>query len=112
MLLTPLFVGALVEFLPKFSTSEVWQRLQDSSSNLEMKTQKPITVFSGVPTMYVRLLRGFNTMDTEAQKACSFAARNLRLMVSLSGRYLQLNGCVIVQFVSLVCNLMLSWSIS
>lgn len=62
--------------------------------------------------MYVRLLQGFNTMDTEAQKACSFAARNLRLMVSLSVRYLQLNGCVIVQFVSLVCNLMLSWSIS
>jgi malonyl-CoA/methylmalonyl-CoA synthetase len=84
MLLTPLFVGALVEFLPKFSTSEVWQCLRDSSSNLEMKTQKPITVFSGVPTMYVRLLQGFNTMDTEAQKACSFAARNLRLMVSLS----------------------------
>lgn len=81
MLLTPLFVGALVEFLPKFSTSEVWQCLRDSSSNLEMKTQKPITVFSGVPTMYVRLLQGFNTMDTEAQKACSFAARNLRLMM-------------------------------
>jgi len=36
---------------------------------------------SQVPTMYVRLLQGYDAMDADSQKACSYAARQLRLMV-------------------------------
>lgn len=31
--------------------------------------------------MYVRLLQGYDAMDADSQKACSYAARQLRLMV-------------------------------
>jgi hypothetical protein len=36
-----------------------------------------------VPTMYVRLLQGYDTMDAKLQKISSNAARQLRLMVHL-----------------------------
>lgn len=35
-----------------------------------------------VPTMYTRLLQGYDGMDPEQQSASSFAAKQLRLMVS------------------------------
>ena len=31
--------------------------------------------------MYVRLLQGYDAMDADSQKACSYAAKQLRLMV-------------------------------
>lgn len=34
-----------------------------------------------VPTMYTRLLQGYQTMDSDLQKACASAANQLRLMV-------------------------------
>ena len=46
-----------------------------------------IHLYMQVPTIYVRLLQGYDAMDAESQKACSCAARQLRLMV-LSVGYL------------------------
>lgn len=37
-----------------------------------------------VPTVYVRLLQGYDLMDVDHQKSCSMAASKLRLMVILS----------------------------
>jgi len=52
-LLCPHSVGAAVEFLPKFSPTGMWSRLRAGAAG----TAPPVTVFMGVPTMYVRLLQ-------------------------------------------------------
>lgn len=72
-LLCPLAVGACVEFSPKFSPAGLWARLRAGG----------VTVFMGVPTMYVRLLQTFDGMTTEGDRAASAAAASgLRLTVS------------------------------
>jgi hypothetical protein len=38
-----------------------------------------------VPTIYVRLLQGYDMLDEEDQKECSLAATKLRLMVNFHG---------------------------
>jgi len=70
-----------VDFMPKFSTRGVWQRWRESYASEGKKVEPNITVFSGVPTMYVRLLQGYDTMDAKLQKISSNAARQLRLMM-------------------------------
>ncbi|CAK9194397.1 unnamed protein product [Sphagnum jensenii] len=74
-------IGAQVDFMPKFSTRGVWQRWRESYASEGKKVEPNITVFSGVPTMYVRLLQGYDTMDAKLQKISSNAARQLRLMM-------------------------------
>jgi len=54
-----------------------------------------------VPTMYTRLLQGYDNMDPDQQSACSYAAKQLRLMVS-SSCSLKLSlqfGCISLNFV-------------
>ncbi|KAG6543188.1 hypothetical protein Mapa_015438 [Marchantia paleacea] len=80
-LLAPLYAGATIDLLPKFSTSGVWQRWRSSYPVSGEVAGSPITVFTGVPTIYVRLLQGYETMDAETQKASANAARQLRLMM-------------------------------
>jgi malonyl-CoA/methylmalonyl-CoA synthetase len=80
-LLAPLFAGASVEFMPKFSVSGIWKRWRESYPSEGDKAAHPITVFTGVPTMYVRLLQGYDNMDDNDKKACAYAARQLRLMM-------------------------------
>ncbi|OAE25403.1 hypothetical protein AXG93_4620s2180 [Marchantia polymorpha subsp. ruderalis] len=80
-LLAPLYAGATIDLLPKFSTSGVWQRWRSSYPVSGEVAATPITVFTGVPTIYVRLLQGYETMDAETQKASADAARQLRLMM-------------------------------
>ncbi|CAK9252124.1 unnamed protein product [Sphagnum jensenii] len=70
-----------VDFMPKFSTRGVWQRWRESYASEGKKVDPNITVFSGVPTMYVRLLQGYDTMDAKLQKISCNAARQLRLMM-------------------------------
>lgn len=81
ILLAPLFAGATIEFLPKFSTWDVWRRWQESYSHPDVPARDAVTVFSGVPTIYVRLLQGYDLMDIDHQKSCSLAASKLRLMM-------------------------------
>lgn len=80
-LLAPLYAGAVVDFIPKFSVREVWQRWIESYDSDGSKAEDAITVFTGVPTIYARLLQGYELMGTESQKAAASAARQLRLMM-------------------------------
>uniref|UniRef100_A0A0E0FTG9 4-coumarate--CoA ligase n=1 Tax=Oryza nivara TaxID=4536 RepID=A0A0E0FTG9_ORYNI len=66
-----------VEFMPKFSVRGIWQRWRESYPNNGSKNDEAITV----PTMYTRLLQGYDGMDPEQQSASSFAAKQLRLMM-------------------------------
>ncbi|CAL4973930.1 unnamed protein product [Urochloa decumbens] len=70
-----------VEFIPKFSVSGIWQRWRESYPKDASKSDEAITVFTGVPTMYTRLLQGYDNMDSDQQSASSYAAKQLRLMM-------------------------------
>ncbi|KOM27367.1 hypothetical protein LR48_Vigan406s017700 [Vigna angularis] len=70
-----------VEFLPKFSVRGVWQRWRESYPTDGSKADDAITVFTGVPTIYARLIQGYNAMDSELQRVSASAANNLRLMM-------------------------------
>ncbi|XP_073115243.1 probable CoA ligase CCL8 isoform X2 [Elaeis guineensis] len=80
-LLAPLYAGAVVEFMPKFSVRGVWQRWRESYPKDGSIVDGAITLFTGVPTMYARLLQGYETMDSDLQVASASAASKLRLMM-------------------------------
>ncbi|KAK3280102.1 hypothetical protein CYMTET_12043 [Cymbomonas tetramitiformis] len=71
--ITPLMYGAAIEFMPKFSPSQMWERVVQ---------QPPITVFMGVPTMYNFLLNAYSKMPPAKQQAGAAAMRALRLTIS------------------------------
>ncbi len=71
-LLCPLWVGATVEILPRFDADEVWRRFE----------RMRVTVFMGVPTMYVRLIRAWETASPERRKRLAERAGRLRLAIS------------------------------
>jgi malonyl-CoA/methylmalonyl-CoA synthetase len=77
-LLCPHAVGAAVEFVPKFSPSGLWARLRGGAEG----TAPPVTVFMGVPTMYVRLLQALESTEPAERAAAAAAAKALRLTVS------------------------------
>ncbi|KAI4324750.1 hypothetical protein MLD38_030207 [Melastoma candidum] len=79
-LLAPLYAGSSVEFMPKFSVSGIWRRWRESYQDGK-RASDAITVFTGVPTMYTRLIQGYEAMDQDLQAASASAARNLRLMM-------------------------------
>ncbi|KAG2722900.1 hypothetical protein I3760_02G148500 [Carya illinoinensis] len=80
-LLAPLYAGSTVEFMPKFSVRGIWQRWCESYPIKGTRADDAITVFTGVPTMYTRLIQGYEAMDPEVQAASASAARQLRLMM-------------------------------
>lgn len=80
-LLAPLYAGSTVEFMPKFSVRGIWQRWRESYPINSNKSNDAITVFTGVPTMYTRLIQGYSTLEPELQSASASAARQLRLMM-------------------------------
>ncbi|KAL9463463.1 hypothetical protein AB3S75_001300 [Citrus x aurantiifolia] len=80
-LLAPLYAGATVEFMPKFSVRGIWQRWRESYPVNGNRAGEAITAFTGVPTMYTRLIQGYEAMDTELQAASASAAKQLRLMM-------------------------------
>ncbi|XP_031092797.1 malonate--CoA ligase [Ipomoea triloba] len=80
-LFAPIYAGSKVEFMPKFRVRGIWQRWRESYPIDGSKSDDAITVFTGVPTMYTRLIQGYEAMDTELQTASASAARHLRLMM-------------------------------
>lgn len=67
--------GATIEFAERFSPTALWDRISDSS-------QPPITLFMGVPTMYIRLLQAFDaSYDESQQRELAAAASKLRMWV-------------------------------
>ncbi|GJY22015.1 malonate--CoA ligase [Tanacetum coccineum] len=71
----------MVEFMPKFSVRGIWQRWRESYPKDGTKLDDAITVFTGVPTMYTRLIQGYEAMDPDLQAASASAGRQLRLMM-------------------------------
>ncbi|EXB74527.1 Malonate--CoA ligase [Morus notabilis] len=74
-------ICAQVEFMPKFSVRGIWQRWRESYPANETKADDSITVFTGVPTIYSRLIQGYEAMDPELKATSAFAAKQLRLMM-------------------------------
>ncbi|KAF5726872.1 malonate--CoA ligase [Tripterygium wilfordii] len=70
-----------VEFMKKFSVGGIWQRWRESYPTNGSKADDAITVFTGVPTMYTRLIQGYGAMDAELKASSASAARQLRLMM-------------------------------
>ncbi|KAJ8755918.1 hypothetical protein K2173_024463 [Erythroxylum novogranatense] len=81
-LFAPIYAGSTVEFMPKFSVRGIWQRWRESYPLNQNEADDAITVFTGVPTMYSRLIQGYEAMNSELQAASAAAARKLRLMMS------------------------------
>ncbi|KAF9690125.1 hypothetical protein SADUNF_Sadunf01G0163400 [Salix dunnii] len=75
-------MGSTVEFMPKFSVRGIWQRWRESYPPNGSKADDAITVFTGVPTIYSRLIQGYEAMDPDQQAASASAARQLRLTMS------------------------------
>ena len=79
-LLTPLTLGACVEFSP-FKPRTVWDRL---ARNADGAPEEAITVFMGVPTVYAKLIESWNNELSPSERAASRAGidASMRLMVS------------------------------
>ena len=71
-LLCPLWCGAVCEFLPRFDPPEVWKHL----------TNKQVTVFMGVPTIYAKLLGYREKLSGREELLENPSCSHLRLMVS------------------------------
>jgi malonyl-CoA/methylmalonyl-CoA synthetase len=67
-----LAVRAMCEILPAFDAEIVWSRLASGE----------ITVFTGVPTIYNRLIASWTAAPADVQRARSEGASRLRLMMS------------------------------
>ncbi|KAI7736427.1 hypothetical protein M8C21_016100 [Ambrosia artemisiifolia] len=80
-LFAPLYAGSMVEFMPKFSVSGIWKRWRESYPKDGTKLNNATTVFTGVPTMYTRLIQGYEAMDPDLQAASASAGSQLRLMM-------------------------------
>ncbi|PRQ50976.1 putative long-chain-fatty-acid--CoA ligase [Rosa chinensis] len=67
--------------MPKFSVRGIWQRWREAYPKNGTKADEGITVFTGVPTMYTRLIQAHEAMDAELKAASAYAAQQLRLMM-------------------------------
>ncbi|MDE0650729.1 MAG: AMP-binding protein, partial [Gammaproteobacteria bacterium] len=64
--------GATVELLPRFDPDEVWSRF----------ARLRVTIFMGVPTMYVRLIRTWKRLPHQRGEIVGWSAGDLRLTIS------------------------------
>ncbi|MGA8877857.1 MAG: acyl-CoA synthetase [Candidatus Korobacteraceae bacterium] len=67
-----LWSGAVCEMLPRFDANAVW----------ELIASERLTLFMAVPTIYVKLIAGWEASSPERRAALSKSAARLRLMVS------------------------------
>ncbi|KAM2435356.1 hypothetical protein PS1_025321 [Malus domestica] len=74
-------ISAQVEFMPKFSVRGIWQRWREAYPINGSNADDGITVFTGVPTMYARLIQAHEAMDPELKATSANAAKQLRLMM-------------------------------
>ncbi|KAJ3021191.1 hypothetical protein HKX48_009025 [Thoreauomyces humboldtii] len=69
----PLWLGASCEFM-KFDARAVWDRW--------MRSERNLTIFMAVPTVYAKLIQEYEKMDEETQVLAREACSQFRLMVS------------------------------
>ncbi|KAF2224454.1 hypothetical protein BDZ85DRAFT_196191 [Elsinoe ampelina] len=81
-ILTPLLAGSTIEFLFPFNPTQVWQRF--AAPFLSTPTsQKPITFFTVVPTVYARLLATYPSLpDLHSPLLKAMHPSTLRLNIS------------------------------
>lgn len=72
VLICALRSGASCEFLPRFETETVWDRL----------LRREITLFMAVPTIYAKLIASWESAPSSRQREISSACATMRLMVS------------------------------
>ncbi|KAL7203133.1 hypothetical protein ACSBR2_016444 [Camellia fascicularis] len=80
--LPPTSSDNLVEEAAGFGIEGNRQRWRESYPKDGTKADDAIIVFTGVPTMYTRLIQGYEAMDPELQEASASAASKLCLMPS------------------------------
>ncbi|KAL0277305.1 UNVERIFIED_CONTAM: hypothetical protein PYX00_004643 [Menopon gallinae] len=81
-LVTPLSVGAKVIMLPEFVTNDVWSNLLA----VKKSASERVSVFMGVPTMYVKLIEEYDELFAANKRQVEFIrtvlSQKVRLMVS------------------------------
>lgn len=81
-LLCPLYVGAKCIMLPKFDSTTVWSYLL----GINMSSEKRISVFMAVPTIYAKLIEAYDKLffaDSKMQEYIKTSLKSkVRLMVS------------------------------
>ncbi|KIL88220.1 hypothetical protein FAVG1_08298 [Fusarium avenaceum] len=105
-LLTPLLAGSTIEFMYPFNVDSVWKRLAapflnetvtngncngnrhtngNTNGNTHSQAKKPITFFTAVPTIWARLLKSYDSLSPEMQKAGKEAVSPKFLRLNISG---------------------------
>ncbi|KAH6951950.1 hypothetical protein DER45DRAFT_529336 [Fusarium avenaceum] len=105
-LLTPLLAGSTIEFMYPFNVDSVWKRLAapflnetvtngncngnghtngNTNGNIHSQAKKPITFFTAVPTIWARLLKSYDSLSPEMQKAGKEAVSPKVLRLNISG---------------------------
>lgn len=99
-LLCPLYVGAKCVMLPKFDSTTVWSYLL----GINMPTEKRVSVFMAVPTIYAKLIEEYDKLFCADSKMQDYIRTSLksrvRLMVSgsaplplpIHNRWLDISG--------------------
>ncbi len=80
-LLCALWSGAACRMHPGFEAAAVWEALAGGDPEVPPAEGRP-TLFMGVPTMYVKLIRRWRAAGGQERERLSRAARSLRLAVS------------------------------
>lgn len=73
VLCSALWAGAACEFLPRFDSARVWERIARGDG---------LTLFMAVPTMYAKLAQAFDATTPERRARMRAGCARLRLMVS------------------------------
>ncbi|KAI5438196.1 hypothetical protein KIW84_024081 [Lathyrus oleraceus] len=69
------------EYTSTDRVSGIWKRWCESYPTEGYEADDAITVLTGVPTMYTRLIQGYHAMDPELRATSASSAKNLRLMM-------------------------------
>ena len=84
-LFTPLLAGSSIEFLYPFNAEAVWKRLASPFSQNTSTSQKPITFFTAVPTIWTRLLDAHPDLGEDIKTASRKAVSPAHLRLNISG---------------------------
>jgi malonyl-CoA/methylmalonyl-CoA synthetase len=84
-LLTPLFVGSMIEFQFPFNATAVWERLAAPFLPNPDPAKRPITFLTVVPTIYTRLLATHQNLSPELQAAAKTALHPSNMRLNISG---------------------------
>lgn len=86
-ILAPLMAGSSIEFMFPFNAQQALERFAapflPGAAGANAKDK--ITLFTGVPTHYYKLMEGFNKLNPDAQKAAKTAISPQNLRLNMAG---------------------------